>query len=112
VERRTFTSKLGSCLLTVAVARRAVAQSRIIPDATYNAVRVAIEKTGARIERDQKARNTFRVYLQASVVRDLSREHAQQMASMIYSRLGDAAIVYIKDEDGRTLAKAWQLGVE
>lgn len=69
-------------------------------------------KQGASVDPwDPNARWTMRVYFPSNMAMDMSDSQAKEVAAMAQSRLGDNAIVYVKSESGRTLAKAAPWGV-
>lgn len=64
---------------------------------------------GVRVERDPAAPRTMRIHIDRL---DVTRDQAQHLASMAWSRLGDDAIVRVYDRSGRLLARATSAGVE
>ena len=76
-----------------------------ITDARFDAVQAVLAEQGLRAERDPNARNTVRIYVPFKLAADMTEQQAKTLASMTRSRLGDNAIVYVKDEGGRTIAR-------
>jgi hypothetical protein len=64
------------------------------------------------VERDPKYRDTVRIYIPMVISMQMTKFQAQQMAGMARSRLGERAIVYVKNSSGDTLGKAWMLGLD
>lgn len=64
---------------------------------------------GVRVERDPAASRTMRIHIDRL---DVTRDQAQQLATMARSRLGGDAIVRVYDRSGRLLARATSAGVE
>jgi hypothetical protein len=85
---------------------RVSADAGAITDERFEAVRKIFEQQGARVERDPSARNTVRIYLPVRTAITMTESQAKQIAGMARSRLGDKAIVYVKNEAGDTLGKA------
>lgn len=83
-----------------------------VTDSRFATIREIFEKQGARVERDASATNTVRIYLPLSVAMTISKSQAQNIASETRGRLGERAIVYIKNSSGDTLGKASPWGVE
>lgn len=61
---------------------------------------------------DPSAPNTMRIIVSGSIARDMGSYDARKLATMARSRMGEQAIVYVKDDTGKTLAKAAPWGVE
>ena len=61
---------------------------------------------------DSTAPNTMRIILSGRIARDMSAYDARRLAATTRSRLGDSAIVYVKDDTGKRLAKAAPWGTE
>ena len=83
-----------------------------INDARFQAVKETFERQGVRVERDPRMRDTVRMYFPASVTLELSKLQAKNLASEARARLGTRAIVYIKNLNGDTIAKAAPWGLE
>jgi hypothetical protein len=76
----------------------------------FAAVREVLEKMpGVTVEADPQAPNTMRIHIDRL---DVTKDGAEQIASMAQSRLGDKAIVYVYDASTRRLARADAYGVK
>lgn len=84
-----------------------------IPDDRFAQVAKIFTDKGATVDaRDPKYPNTMRVRLSEKVSLGVSAHDARKLAVMARERLSKSAIVYIKDDTGKTLGKASPMGVE
>lgn len=91
------------------------ASSTDVPRMRWDTVAETFEKGGAPYTSvepyDPKYPNTMRVIISGSVARDMTDYDARKLAKTAWERMGENAIIYIKDDTGKTLAKATSWGV-
>lgn len=75
----------------------------------WDAVAAAFKEAGASVKPSNDP-EVMRVVIPFRLARQLSEYELKSLAKMAYSRLGDTAQVYIQDEAGNDLAKAWIFG--
>ena len=90
--------------------------SSSIPRSRWQSVARALESSGAphlAVEPyNPNVPGTMRIIISGEMGRAMSAYEARELAANARSRLGDNAIVYVKDGTGKTLGKAAPWGVE
>lgn len=83
-----------------------------VPRPTWDAVAAVLNSESVTVEAfDPQAPGTMRIVVSGHVARTITDYDARKLVVEARNRLGDKAIVYLKDDAGKTLAKAAPWGV-